>query len=171
MGALVRAMPDTDIILRTAVSPFPPGYCPTTNQQFADDIAAAVEQRDRIWAKVDDSTGVIIGFYTWNTVVGQWVKNHWPLGVIPTNERRIFIGSLLALESYDGGESGTISQSTGSFWVQDTAFTDKWPLGVGTLIAAPLSTLSVFDDAVPGVPDAIGVYVIKPSSRLWDRAV
>jgi hypothetical protein len=191
MGALVRAMPDTDIILRTAVSPFPPGYCPTTNQQFADDIAAAievflpnefafaiksssqptVEQRDRIWAKVDNSTGVIIGFYTWNTVVGQWVKNHWPLGVIPTNERRIFIGSLLALESYDGGESGTISQSTGSFWVQDTAFTDKWPLGVGTLIAAPLSTLSVFDDAVPGVPDAIGVYVIKPSSRLWDRAV
>ena len=81
------------------------------------------------------------------------------------------MGSLTNLESYDGGEPGTISQSTGSFWVQDTAFTDKWPLGVGALIAAPLGTLSVFDDATPGVPDAIGIYVIKPSGRLWDRAV
>ena len=184
-------MAEGDIILRTAVSPFPPGYCPATNQQFADDIAAAlevffpgefaltikssnqptVEQRSMTWNKTDASTGQSVGYFEWNVVVGQWTKNHWPGGVIPTYERRIFVGTLTQLSVYDGGEAGTISQSTGSFWVQDTAFTDKWPLGVGSLIAAPLGTLSVFDDAVPGVPDAIGVYVIKPSSRIWDRAV
>jgi len=182
---------EDDIILRTAVSPFPPGYCPATNQQFADDIAAAlevffpgefaltiksssqptVEQRSMTWNKVDASTGQSVGYFEWNLTVGQWTKLHWPGGVIPTNERRLFIGSLLSLEAYDGGESGSVSASTGPFWERDTAFSDKWPLGVGTLIAAPLGTLSVFDDAVPGVPDAIGVYVIKPTARYLDRAV
>lgn len=184
-------MASDDTILRVAASPFPVGFCPSSNQALADAIAASlevflpnefafaiksssqptVEQRDRIWAKVDDSTGVVIGFYTWNLVVGAWVKNHWPLGVIPTNERRIFVGSLTALETYDGGEAGTVSQSTGPFWTRDTAFSDLWPLGVGALITAPLGTLAVFDDAVPGVPNAIGVYFIKPTARLWDRAV
>jgi len=179
-----------DIILRTAVSPFPPGYCPSSQQQFANDIAAAlevflpndfgfivisssqptVEQRSRIWAKVDASTGVIVGFYTWNLIVGAWVKNHWGAGVAPTNLRQIYVGSALSLETFDGGQSGTVSQSTGPFWQIDSAFSDKWPLGVGALIAAPLATLSVFDDATPGVPDAIGCYFIRPTTRIWDVA-
>ncbi len=183
-------MAEGDIILRTAVSPFPPGYCPASQQQFADDIAAAievffpgefaltikspnqptVEQRDMTWNKVDASTGQTVGYYEWNVVVGQWTRNHWPLGVIPTYERRIFVGTLLQLETYDGGESGTVSQSTGPFWENDTAFANAWPLGVGSLIAAPLTTLQVFDDAVPGDPKAIGVYIIKPTARLWDVA-
>lgn len=182
---------EDDIILRTAVSPFPIGYCPASQQQFANDIADAievffpgefaltiqspnqptVEQRSMIWAKTDASTGVIVGFYTWNTTIGAWARNHWPLGVIPTYERRIFVGTLAQLEVFDGGESGTVSQSTGPFWERDTAFNDLWPLGVGSLIAAPLTTLAVFDDATPGAPNAIGVYIIKPTARLWDRAV
>lgn len=184
-------MATDDIILRTAVSPFPIGYCPATQQQFADDIAAAlevffpgefaltiksssqptVEQRSMTWNKVDASTGQSVGYFEWNIVVGQWTKNHWPGGVIPTYERRVFVGTLTQLETYDGGESGTVSQSTGPFWQRDTAFSDLWPLGVGTLIAAPLTTLAVFDDATPGVPNAISVYFIKPTARIWDRAV
>src|SRR6185436_11400470 len=139
-GRIGCAMPTDDIILRTAVSPFPPGYCPASQQQFADDIAASlevffpgefaltiksssqptVEQRSMTWNKIDASTGQSVGYFEWNIVVGQWTKNHWPGGVIPTFERRIFVGTLLQLETYDGGEAGTISQSTGSFWVQDT---------------------------------------------------
>jgi len=184
-------MPTDDIILRTEVSPFPPGFCPANNQELANAIAESievflpnefafaimgpnqptVEQRGRIWAKTDASTGVIVGFFTWNLVVGAWTKNHWNGGVVPTYERRIFVGTLTQLETYDGGEAGTVSQSTGPFWQRDTAFSDLWPLGVGTLIAAPLGTLAVFDDATPGVPNAIGVYFIKPTTRLWDRAI
>lgn len=180
-----------DIILRTEVSPFPIGFCPPNNQELANAIAdsikvffpgefsltikspnqPSVEQRSMTWNKTDASTGQSLGLFEWNTIVGQWTKNHWPGGVIPTYERRLFCGTLLQLESYDGGESGTISQSTGAFWERDTAFSDLWPLGVGALIAAPLSTLAVFDDATPGVPNAIGVYFIKPTVRIWDRAV
>lgn len=183
-------MATDDIILRTEVSPFPPGYCPASQQQFADDIAAAlevffpgefsltikspnqptVEQRTMTWNKTDASTGQSLGYFEWNIVVGQWTKEHWPNGT-PTYERRIFVGTLTQLETYDGGEAGTVSQSTGPFWERDTAFSDKWPLGVGTTIAAPLGTLSVFDDAVPGAPDAIGVYIVKPTARIWDVAV
>ncbi len=179
-----------DIILRTSVSPFPVGYCPASQQQFADDIAAAlevffpgefsltikspnqptVEQRTYTWNKVDASTGVSVGYFEWNVVIGQWAKNHWPGGVIPTYERRIFVGTLTQLETYDGGASGTVSQSTGPYWEQDTAFSNAWPLGIGALIAVPLTTLQVFDDATPGDPKAIGVYVIKPTARLWDIA-
>lgn len=184
-------MAEDDIILRTEVSPFPPGYCPASQQQFANDIADAievffpgefaltiqspnqptVEQRSMIWAKTDASTGVIVGFYTWNIVVGQWTRNHWPLGVIPTYERRIFVGTLTQLETYDGGSAGTVSQSTGPFWERDTAFTDMWPIGVGTEVTAPLATADIFDDSTPDDPKAIGVYFIKPTARLWDVAV
>jgi len=180
-----------DIILRTEVAPFPPGYCPASQQQFADDVANAlqvffpaeftpvikspnqptVEQRGYTWNKIDASTGQSVGYFEWNIVVGQWTRNHWNGGVIPTLERRIFVGTLLQLETYDGGESGTVSQSTGPFWERDTAFSDMWPLGVGSLIAAPLTTLQVFDDATPGDPKAIGVYFIKPTARLWEVAV
>ena len=172
------------------MSPFPVGYCPASQQQFADDIANAlevffpgefsltilspnqptVEQRSMIWAKSDASTGVIVGFFTWNVVIGAWAKNHWNGGTIPTLERRIFVGTLTQLETYDGGEAGTVSQSTGPFWERDTDFSDKWPIGVGTEIAAPLGTSSIFDDATPGTPDAIGVYFIKPTARVWDVA-
>jgi len=184
-------MPTDDIILRTEVSPFPPGFCPANNQELANAIAESievflpnefafaimgpnqptVEQRGRIWAKTDASTGVIVGFFTWNVIIGAWAANHWRGGVVPTYERRIFVGTLTQLETYDGGEPGTISQSTGAFWVQDTAFTDKWPIGVGTVAIAPLTALDVFDDAAPGPPQAIGVFVVKPSGRIWDRAV
>lgn len=182
-------MATPDIILRTQVSPFPTGYCPSSQQQFANDIAAAlevffpnelaqiwlspnqpsVEMRDRIWAKQDASTGTVTGFYTWNVTVGQWTRPHFQNGT-PTYERRIFVGSLTNLELYEGGEPGTVSASTGPFWEQDTAFANTWPLGIGALIAAPLTTLQVFDDATPGDPKAIGVYVIKPTARLWDIA-
>lgn len=180
-----------DIILRTAVSPFPPGFCPASNQALADAIADSmevffpgefaltikspnqptVEQRTYTWNKTDASTGQSVGYYEWNTIVGQWTRNHWPGGVIPTLERRLFVGTLNQLEVYDLGEPGTVSQSTGPFWERDTAFSDLWPLGVGALIAAPLGTLAVFDDATPGVPNAIGCYFVKPTQRIWDRAV
>ena len=153
-------MASADIILRTAVRPFPPGYCPSSQQQFADDVAASlevffpiaytpvikspnqptVEQRSYTWNKVDATTGQSVGYFEWNIVVGAWTRNHWPLGVIPTGERRLFDGTALALETYDGGEPGTISQSTGPFWVQDGV------LVVGSLL------------------------VIKPTARIWDRA-
>lgn len=179
-----------DIILRTSVRPFEIGFCPSSQQAFANAVAESlevffpgefsltiksssqptVEQRSMTWNKVDASTGVSVGYFEWNVVIGQWAKNHWNGGVVPTYERRIFVGTLTQLETYDGGESGTVSQSTGPFWTRDTAFDNAWPLGIGSLIAAPLTTLQVFDDAAPGDPKAIGVYIIKPTARLWDLA-
>jgi hypothetical protein len=149
-----------DIILRTRVRPFDPGFCPVGLQATADAIAASlevffpvaytpvikspnqptVEQRLYSWNKVDATTGQSVGVFEWNIVVGQWTRNHWPLGVIPTYERRLFSGSALNAETYDGGQPGTVSASTGPFWTED-------------------ATLPV-----------AGFLVLKPTARLFDVA-
>jgi hypothetical protein len=181
-------MPE-DIQLQVFPATFPPGYCPRNNQQLANDIAAGmrvvlpgeislgiissaepiVEYRDRVWFKVDSATNVLLGVFTWSTLYGLWVKPHWNNNQPPTKGVSMFKGTLTELETYDGGEPGTISDTTGPFWVEDTDFGDKFPLGVGATITTPNTAANVFDDATPGAPQGRSVYFIKPSGRLMDR--
>ena len=84
--------------------------------------------------------------------------------------RQIWIGTLTSLETYDGGESGTISQSTGAFWENDALFSDKWPLGVGVTALLPATDYTVFDVGTPAGPQARGVYVIKRTARIYRRS-
>lgn len=127
-----------------------------------------VEQHSLTWQKTDPSTGVIIGEFRWSPVFGVWLKNHWSTGVPPFAERKIFTGSLNDLALFDGGENSTVSDTTGPFWVEDSAFADKSLLGVGAAIPLPLVTAPEF---VTGAndPKFIGVRFIKASGRLYDR--
>lgn len=168
----------------------PPGFCGGA-QQIADFITQnlqvllpgtisffiispdepSVEFRDRLWVKTDAATNTVIGYFTYSPFYGKWLANHWQFngGVPPTNKREIFTGSLTDLETYDGGESGTVSDTTGPFWEQDTVFSDTWPLGIGATIPTPLTTAQVFTVTTPADPKAIGVYFIKPTGRIYDR--
>jgi hypothetical protein len=165
--------------------------CPRTTQALATAIAAAqrvllpvdvsffiagpneptVEQRSLVWVKTDAATEVIVGLYRWSPLYSAWLRNHWEFigGVPPTYERRLFFGTLNQLETHDGGESGTVTNTTGPFWEVDSTKADKWPIGVGTEVVTVNTTAQVFDDAVPGDPAAVGVYFIKPTGRLFDR--
>lgn len=182
-------MPDTDIILRTQASPFPVGYCPSSQQQFADDVAAAlevflpnefvfailspsqptVEQRGRLWFKQDPSTGLYQGPFTWLTVIGQWGKLHWPTGTVPTYERKLYVGTEASVETFDGGSSGTISLSTGPFWQVDHTLDDKIPIGAATV---PVNTSAATQVGADGTKTSVlGMFFLKPTGRLIDIAI
>ncbi len=181
-------MASDDLILRTAVRPFPPGYCPSSQQQFANDVATAlevflpaefvfgilsptqptVEQRDRVWLKQDPSTGLITGIYTWLTVIGQWGRLHWQSGVVPVYERRLYVGTEASVESYDGGSSGTVSLSTGPYWTVDHDLDNRVPIGAATV---PVGTSANTQLGADGAKTEVwGMFFLKPTGRLIDIA-
>jgi hypothetical protein len=127
-----------------------------------------VEQRSYTWNKTDASTGQSLDYFEWNTIVGQWTRAHWPNG-LPVYERRLWLGTLAQLELYDGGEPGTVSASTGPYWVQDTNFTDRIPIGAGT---TPVGTSANTQVGADGAKTEVwSAYVIKCTARIWDRAI
>jgi hypothetical protein len=181
-------MPDETIDLEVIPATFSPGYCPENNQTLANDIAAGmrvlfpselgtvivspneptVEQRTSVWNRLDPISGIITGTFTWSPLFGTWLSPH---PIPPSGSmRQLWVGTLNALETYDGGEAGTISQTTGPFWSADLLFADTWPLGVGTIALLPATNYTVLDDAVPGPPQARGVYFITRTARIYRRS-
>lgn len=62
---------------------------------------------------------------------GYWLSPH----SVPASgsERRMWVGSLNDLKTYDGGANEDVSDYTGPFWENDTDLSGKFPLGVGEL--------------------------------------
>lgn len=84
--------------------------------------------RDKLWIKVDGS-GFPVGQFIYSG--GVWI---WPHVCPPSgSERRIWVGSLVSLVTYDGGAAGTVAAAGGPMWEEDTAFAGRSPMGVGTL--------------------------------------
>jgi hypothetical protein len=135
-----------------------------------------VENRSKPWHKTDSSTSIGVGDFDYSPIFGLWLKNHWINngGNPPFNERKIFVGSLTDLELFDGGEPGTVSDTTGPFWQQDTTFNNLLPVGVG--LFAPNVNVAVPAPAIASAgaagndPGAMAVYFIKPTGRLYDRS-
>jgi hypothetical protein len=176
-----------DINLQVIAPVFPPGFCPSSPQNMANQIAAGlqvifpgnftvwnvgsdeplVDNRDRPWLKLDTTNGTVVGVFSWSPAYGLWVSTHpLPPG---GSMRQIWVGTLTDLETYDSGEAGTISAVTGPFWEVDSAFAGFWPIGVNGTYTPAGSNFAVFDDATPGVPHAIAVYFIKRSARTLRR--
>lgn len=177
-----------DFILPSSFTPLPSGYCFQTYNQFGADLARSIittlpgsitpwnigpnqpvsSLRDRPWLVTDSDTGAPVagmGGATWAPAYGKWVVEY----PVPASgfERRIWVGTLNDLETYDGGTVGTVSDTTGPFWEQDTDFDDKVPIGVGAVVTPVGTNLDVFDDAVPGAPQLRSVYIIKRTGRIY----
>lgn len=124
----------------------PAGYCPSTYQQILEDFLTntvatlpgtyntfvygsstpAVSDQDKVWVKVDASNN-LVGIYTYN---GAWVRPH---EVPPSSSiRTMWVGTTVALETFDGGTAGAVTATTGPMWEVDTAFDFRIPMGVGT---------------------------------------
>lgn len=60
---------------------------------------------------------------------GYWLSPH----SVPAdgNERRLWVGTLAELKTYDGGEDADVSDFAGPFWEVDDAMSAKFPVGVG----------------------------------------
>lgn len=176
----------TELTIQTTAATFPAGYCPRSNQQLADDIAAgqrstvaadvssitsetepAEEFRDRTWIKINN-INMVLGEYRFNTFENIWAKYHWPKNDVPVYLRQWFIGTLTQLLTYDGGENAAVTSKTGPFWEEDTDFQDRLPLGVGVIIATPATDAAILT-AGAGAPQARSAYIIKPTNRRYDR--
>jgi hypothetical protein len=179
-----------NVQLPVTFAPFPPGTCFQSDADLANAIAEnlivtfpgsltpwnigssvpSVDNRDKPWLKINASDNSILGVFSWNTAVGQWTQNHWQYHgwTPPLQERRIFVGTLTDLQTYEGGSPGTVSSFTGPFWVQDTLFTDGFAVGAGgTIVPTPLATNKDYTQGA-AFPQAVGVLFIKPSGRIFD---
>jgi len=119
---------------------FLPGQYRTFNYGDSEPTA---DDRDKPWLHLNPDGSPDRWFVYFS---GAWV---WP-HEIPANsdERRIWVGSSVDLQTYDGGSAGAVSATTGPFWEVDTDFEGKVPVGAGTLQPS---------GAVVGVGDTGGV--------------
>lgn len=142
----------------------PSGYCPSTFQQLYNQMFALAsasidlsvsffiisktepdpEDRDKAWIKRNDDggDGSLERLYLyWD---GKWIAPH-PVP-INSSERRIWTGTELELETYDGGTALVVGEeaTTGPFWEVDTDFETRVPVGAGTL---PSTTVLAVGDA------------------------
>lgn len=69
----------------------------------------------------------------WYLFSGQWIT---PNPETSAFIRRLFVGTTVDLQTYDGGDAGVPSDRSGPMWEVDTAFEGRSPMGPGTL---PLS--------------------------------
>lgn len=147
-------------------SGFATGYCwPSDPATFAGDLA----QRLSVQWNVSGVTGVLVQTSTptssqrnfawynpdtgrtlyWNSGVSSWVSTHpsTPSGF----ERRLWEGTLLDLETYDGGSSGAVGDAAGPMWEVDSNWTGRVPLGVGLVPSSdPAVTTAVGDNVGEG---------------------
>lgn len=89
--------------------------------------APSAADRDKPWIRTD-SDGYPDKVYVYYD--GAWLAKHQtPAG---GSERRIWVGSLTDLKTYDGGADESVSATTGPFWQEDEELRAKFPVGVGT---------------------------------------
>lgn len=129
---------------------FGSGYCPSP-QQLANDIASGMtayveggymffnygstqpipDDQNKPWLRINND-GTPDRWYVYAN--GAWL---WPHPTSPSSsERRMWAGLEADLVNYDGGSTGSITDSTGPMWEVDHDFDARFPLGPGTLTGA-----------------------------------
>lgn len=85
--------------------------------------------------------------YTFNN--GSWVSEH----TVPASSdvRQLWVGSLLDLESYDGGSAGEVTATSGPMWEEDTDFIGRSPMHPGAIPGSdPAASIAVGQDLGAG---------------------
>ncbi len=150
-------MPDfnTDAIIKFVMGELPPGYCLTSVQQLANDIAAnltgylpgpystivksntkpnAIDPAatDVLWFRLEGD-GSPDGMYVWGPVGAtmKWIRRH-VLNNDPLKSQ-IWTGSAAAVDTIDGGTAGPVTDDSGPFWAITGEMAGKFPVGVGAL--------------------------------------
>lgn len=132
----------------------PTGACYSTEQQrlnaFMAVSSALLASGMTFYNFGPDKPSVENQAYPWfNTTYGRWYffNGVWKAPVnYDANERRLWVGTLVQLQSYDGGDgtSGPVTDTSGPMWMEDTAFQGRSPMGPGAIPSSnPAKTLAV----------------------------
>jgi len=143
----------------------PEGYCLSTFQRLLTDFFTlssaylpgnyslfnfgnsepAPSDRGKPWIRLNND-GSLDRTYVF--FMGDWLA---PYETPPSSsERRLWVGLEADLETYDGGEAGAVSDTTGPFWTVDHLFDARVPIGPGTFTADPADPTSGATIAVGG---------------------
>lgn len=147
------------IVLNPAA--FPAGYCPTSWQQLANDLAQlttgylegnystfnygpttpGVNDRSKPWLRTTAS-GLPDSWYVYGgSTVAAWI---WPHPVAALSDFRVmYAGSAVSITTLDGGDSNPIGDASGPFWEIDTAFESRSPMGVAAVISGTATPFPV----------------------------
>ncbi len=137
-------MADTVIVITGGT--LPGGYCPASYQALLNDFVARLsgyvpngikgtvisatppvaEDQDKLWIKLSGTSP--IGWFIYDN--GSWVRPHE--APASGDERRLWVGSTVDLQTYDGGDTNAVGPTPGPFWEVDTDFAAKFPVAPGT---------------------------------------
>lgn len=99
-----------------------------TNTFNAGDTTPAPNNRDKPWLPPSAASANPPAF-VYNFDNGYWLLPHpIPAGIVVMYE-----GSEASIETFDGGEAGAITETTGPMWQKVSALNAKIPIGPGTL--------------------------------------
>jgi hypothetical protein len=87
------------------------------------------ENRDKPWYRTETNGAPDTWYVFWN---GYWVAKH-PVAV---GTITLYTGTAASIDTFDGGEAGTVTDISGPFWERVTALDAKFPVGIGTLPSA-----------------------------------
>lgn len=86
----------------------------------------APDDQDKPWLKLDAS-GNPDKWYVFSG--GSWISRH----PVAAGLIQIYDGNAGTIDTFDGGEAGAVTATTGPMWERVTAMDGKFPLGIGTL--------------------------------------
>jgi len=142
-----------NILLPILAGTLPPGNCPTTLQDtlnlFANNMQAVLANGRSFYSIGDTKPAPEFQIYPWlRTTDGRWYvfQGVWRSpNNYDANERRLWVGDLTQLISYDGGSAGTVTPTTGPMWIEDTTAQGRSPMGPGAIpgTTSPAKTLAV----------------------------
>lgn len=119
-----------------------------------------VEEQGFLWVRSDAFNNPVQQFL-FSSQFALWV---WPHPIAASDPRlQLYEGAAGDVWQLDGGDNGVISATTGAFWEIATEWTDKLPIGAGTV---PVNDEALeFDDTAPDYPAVRGVYFVRRTIR------
>lgn len=151
------------------IGSLPAGYCWTTPQDFANNLAQiltvgwninfslfnygnsvpGVDDQDKPWIRLN-TDGSLDRIYTFFN--GSWKSPH-PVAA-SSGVGELWFGTLGDIDTFDGGVTGTVGPTAGPFWAANIAMTDLFFVGAGNKYAQ--GTQGGSDTITPGqVPISI----------------
>jgi hypothetical protein len=169
------------VLLPIIPGSLPSGACYNSEQARLNAFAAAMEAQlngEAFYNYGDSKPDVADQGYPWlRTTDMRWYyfEGVWksPVPSYSLYERRLFVGSLGDLQTYDGGDTNPASTESGPMWEVDTAFEGRSPMGPGAIASAnPAKTLSVEENFGEGahaqVISELAQHSHAPESTLAD---